>query len=140
MKRNSHLLEKLVEKERLNTLILNLYPGNKGYSLSLPTAPNSDVCMDNTADMSETKEWPYEEEELLRCINNEELPAFFLDILQPHYNFLFYNGCIIAEVRDYRQAYPECQCDIHHVLLKPTLQVNLFNLLIRAILEIFSFQ
>lgn len=123
LKRNSHLLEKLVEKERLNTLILNLHPGNKGYSLSFPTTPNSNVCTDDTAEMIETKQWPYEKEELLRYINNEELPAFFLDILEPHYSFLFYNGCIIAEVRDYRQTFPHFQYDIHHVLLKPSLQV-----------------
>ncbi|GJQ83948.1 hypothetical protein Trydic_g8686 [Trypoxylus dichotomus] len=121
LKSNSHLLEKLVAQERLNTLIVNLYPGNKGYSLSFPTAPNSDLC-DDTADMIETKQWPYEEEKLLRYIDNEELPAFFVDVLEPQYSFLFYSGCIVAEVRDYRQAYPHFKCDIHHVLLKPTLQ------------------
>lgn len=124
LKSNSHLLEKLVAQERLNTLILNLYPGNKGYSLSFPTAPNSDLCTDDTADTIETKQWPYEEEKLLRYIDNEELPAFFVDVLEPQYSFLFYSGCIIAEVRDYRQAYPHFKCDTHHVLLKPTLQVN----------------
>ncbi|KAK9693203.1 Spt20 family [Popillia japonica] len=122
LKTNSHLLEKLVAQERLNTLILNLYPGNKGYSLSFPTAPNSDLCTDDTADMIETKQWPYEEEKLLRYIDNEELPAFFVDVLEPQYSFLFYSGCIVAEVRDYRQAYPHFKCDIHHVLLKPTMQ------------------
>lgn len=35
LKRGSRLLEKLVQRENLNTLIVNLYPGNKGYSLSL---------------------------------------------------------------------------------------------------------
>ena len=35
LKRGSRLLEKLVQRDNLNTLIVNLYPGNKGYSLSL---------------------------------------------------------------------------------------------------------
>lgn len=128
LKRNSHLLEKLVARERLNTLVLNLYPGNKGYSLSFPIGPNiqlsAEMCSGepDTADTIQTKLWPYEDEELLRYIDNEELPVFFIDLLLPNYGFLFYNGCIIAEVRDYRQAYPACKCDIHHVLLKPTLQ------------------
>lgn len=30
----SFLLDKLVSRENLNTLVLNLYPGNKGYSLA----------------------------------------------------------------------------------------------------------
>lgn len=117
-------MEKLVIKERLNTLILNLYPGNKGFSLTFQTTPNSDLCADNNAERLESKEWPYEDEELLRCIDNQELPALFMELFEP-YSFLFYSGCIIAEVRDYRQAYPHFQCDIHYVLLKPTLRVRI---------------
>lgn len=82
--------------------------------------------MEDTAEMIETKQWPYEKEELLSYINNEELPPFFKNILEPHYSFLYYSGHVIAEIRDYRQAYPHFQCDIHHVLLKPSLQVTIF--------------
>lgn len=132
LKRNSHLLEKLVAQERLNTVILNLYPENKGYSLAFRTVPRQDhnsessLVFVDTANMIETRQWPYEEEELLQCIDNEELPPFFIDILDSQFSFLFYSGCIIAEVRDYRQSYPYFKCDIHHVLLKPTLQVKSF--------------
>ncbi|XP_025829739.1 transcription factor SPT20 homolog isoform X2 [Agrilus planipennis] len=124
LKYNSYLLEKLVEQERLNTLVVNLYPGNKGYSLAFPSSPHSEMgCDFEEPTMLETLKWPYEENELLRYIDNEELPAFFIDVLEPDFNFLFYSGCIIAEVRDYRRAYPHFKkCDIHHVLLKPTLQ------------------
>lgn len=125
IKQNSHLLKKLVEKERLNTLILNLYPENKGCSLSFPTAPKTDPCLDVTAKMREITYLPYEVEELLRCIDNEELPALCLEVLEP-YCFLFYSGCIIAEIRDYRKAYPHLQCDIHYVLLKPNLRVSFY--------------
>lgn len=117
----SLLLEKLVAKERLNTLILNLYPGNKGYSLAFRTVSRSDPnYTEDTANMIETKPWPYEEDDLLRYVDNEELPPFILDLLEPQFSYLFYNGCIIAEVKDYRQAYPHFKCDSHHVLLKPT--------------------
>ncbi|KAK4886944.1 hypothetical protein RN001_003215 [Aquatica leii] len=128
LKRNSLLLEKLVAQERLNTVIVNLYPGNKGFSLAFRVCPrtdNSDMGLsvfDDTANMLETRQWPYEEDEMLRCIDNEELPAYFLDLFDKDFSFLFYSGCIIAEVRDYRQSYPHFKCDIHHVLLKPSLQ------------------
>ncbi|KAF5302009.1 hypothetical protein FQR65_LT08674 [Abscondita terminalis] len=128
LKRNSLLLEKLVAQERLNTVIVNLYPGNKGFSLAFRVSPRADTSdmglsvFDDTANMLETRQWPYEEDEMLRSIDNEELPAYFLDLLDEDFSFLFYSGCIIAEVRDYRQSYPHFKCDIHHVLLKPSLQ------------------
>ncbi|XP_065159509.1 uncharacterized protein Spt20 isoform X2 [Atheta coriaria] len=122
LKRNTHLLEKLVARERLNTIILNLYPGNKGYSITFPMHPLSDSCTDDTAETMETKPWPYEDAELLRYLDLEELPAFLVDLFEPAYGFLFYSGCIIAKVRDYRQAFPAHKATIHHVLLRPTLQ------------------
>ncbi|KAJ8942575.1 hypothetical protein NQ318_010383 [Aromia moschata] len=122
-KYKSRLLEKLVARERLNTLILNLYPGNKGYSLAFRTMSRTDPnYTEDTANMIETKKWPYEEDDLLRYIDNEELPPFIIDLLEPQFSYLFYSGCIIAEVREYRQAYPFLKCDIHHVLLRPTLK------------------
>ncbi|XP_022920173.1 transcription factor SPT20 homolog isoform X2 [Onthophagus taurus] len=130
LKCNSHLLEKLVAQERLNTLILNLYPGNKGYSLSFPTTPNGETCTtdETTGDAIETKQWPYEEKKLLEYLDNEEVPAFFVDLLEPQYGFLFYSGCIVAEIRDYRQAFPDFKCDIRYVLLKPSLESTLADI------------
>lgn len=37
----SFLLDKLVARENLNTLVLNLYPGNKGYSLAFRVVTGS---------------------------------------------------------------------------------------------------
>lgn len=71
----------------------------------------------------ETPRWPYEEEDLLSYIDNEELPVVLLDLLESEHSCLFYSGCIIAQIRDYRQAYPSFLCDTHHVLLRPTNQV-----------------
>lgn len=109
-------------RERLNTMILNLFPGNKGYSLMFREKSRSDDYDDN-ANIIEIKDMFYEQELLLSYIDNEELPPVLLDKLEPNHSFLFYSGCIIAEIRDYRRAYP-AKCDIHHVLLKPTLQVR----------------
>lgn len=64
----------------------------------------------------------YEQGELLSCIDNGQLPAMLAEQLEYNYSHLFYDGCIIAEVRDYRKAFPHKQ--IHHVLLKPTTQVR----------------
>lgn len=36
----SFLLDKLVSRESLNTLVLNMYPGNKGYSLAFRVVAN----------------------------------------------------------------------------------------------------
>lgn len=67
--------------------------------------------------------WPYHEDELLHYIDNEELPPVVVDLLEASNPELFYNGCIIAEVRDYRKHYV---CDTHHVLLRPTTQASIF--------------
>lgn len=152
---NSMLLDKLVAKERLNTLILNLYPIDKGYSISFPlhsrhppfncpstssSSSSSFVTIDettpDTADMVETDAWPYEEGELLEYIANEELPPLLVDIIEQQFNFLYYSGCVIAQVRNhsinghkivYKQSTASFtalsnKCDIHHVLLRPTLK------------------
>lgn len=130
LKTTSYLLEKLLARVNLNTLIINLYPGNKGYSISLRVNGNMQYLQPpdgsasyNYEDMLlETARWPYEEEDLLSYIDNEELPVMLLDLLESEYSSLFYSGCIIAQIRDYRQAYPSFLCDTHHVLLKPTTQ------------------
>lgn len=137
------LLEKLVARERLNTLIIKLCPGTKGYSFGYRSSPRTappifssssstadaarnSFADDNTANTIESNEWPYEMGDFLRYIDNEELPPFIADILESQCSYLFYNGCVIAEIRDYRQAYPHMRCEIHHVLLRPTLTVSDF--------------
>ena len=72
----------------------------------------------------ETMRWPYHEDELLRYIDNEELPPVLVDLLEVSSLELFYSGCVIAEVRDYRQAFPHFVFDAHHVLLRPTTQAS----------------
>uniref|UniRef100_A0A1E1XAU9 Putative transcription factor spt20 protein isoform x2 n=1 Tax=Amblyomma aureolatum TaxID=187763 RepID=A0A1E1XAU9_9ACAR len=110
----SNLLGKLVSKEKLNCLVLNLYAGNEGYSLMLKTRNGTET---------ETIRLPYEESELLQYIDNEELPPILVDLLERSQAPVFYSGCIVVEVRDHRRCLPMLGTfSMHYVLLKPTTQ------------------
>ncbi|KAL0994876.1 hypothetical protein UPYG_G00128610 [Umbra pygmaea] len=120
LRRNVNLLEKLVSQESVSCLVVNLYPGNEGYSLMLRGKNGSD---------SETIRLPYEEGELLEYLDAEELPPILVDLLESLRCAcvcvnIFHCGCVVVEVRDYRQSgstkMPSYQS--RHVLLRPTMQ------------------
>ncbi|XP_039222503.1 transcription factor SPT20 homolog isoform X11 [Crotalus tigris] len=115
LRRNVNLLEKLVMQETLSCLVVNLYPGNEGYSLMLRGKNGSD---------SETIRLPYEEGELLEYLDAEELPPILVDLLEKSQINIFHCGCVITEIRDYRQSgnlkTPTYQSK--HILLRPTMQ------------------
>ncbi|XP_076178963.1 uncharacterized protein LOC143152555 isoform X5 [Ptiloglossa arizonensis] len=115
------LLGRLVQREGLHTLIVNLYAGNKGYSLAVRNNDKGNLYDKNTI-LAETQLMGYEQGELLSCIDNGQLPAMLAEQLETSHSHLFYDGCIIAEVRDYRKAFPHTKAEVHHVLLKPTTQ------------------
>ncbi|XP_060569271.1 transcription factor SPT20 homolog [Ruditapes philippinarum] len=115
---NTHLLRKLVRREKLNCLILNLYPGNDGYSLMLRS---------KTGVETETCKLPYEVTELLDYIDDSELPPFLVDVLEKAQVNVFYNGCVIVEVRDFRRA-TNGTFDMQYVLLKPNTQTLLSDI------------
>lgn len=130
MSPSSFLLDKLVTRERLHTLVINLYPGNKGYSLAFRPAtstPTSSMSSSNHRHHTspiigeiETPSWLYDNAHLLDALDSEELPPLIIDFCNIHCPHLYYNGAVIAQIRDYRQSYPLDICDIHYVLLKPT--------------------
>uniref|UniRef100_A0A8C7E6Q3 SPT20 homolog, SAGA complex component n=1 Tax=Naja naja TaxID=35670 RepID=A0A8C7E6Q3_NAJNA len=115
LRRNVNLLEKLVMQETLSCLVVNLYPGNEGYSLMLRGKNGSD---------SETIRLPYEEGELLEYLDAEELPPILVDLLEKSQINIFHCGSVITEIRDYRQSgnlkSPTYQSK--HILLRPTMQ------------------
>ncbi|KAJ8391480.1 hypothetical protein AAFF_G00089540 [Aldrovandia affinis] len=115
LRRNVHLLEKLASQESVSCLVVNLYPGNEGYSLMLRGKNGCD---------SETIRLPYEEGELLEYLDAEELPPVLVDLLEKSQVNIFHCGCVIAEIRDYRQSgntkMPMYQN--RHILLRPTMQ------------------
>ncbi|XP_072746310.1 uncharacterized protein [Anoplolepis gracilipes] len=116
------LLGRLVQREGLHTLIVNLYAGNKGYSLAVRNSDKGNQYDKNSL-LAETQLMGYEQGELLSCIDNGQLPAMLAEQLESNYSHLFYDGCIIAEVRDYRKSYSHNnKAEVHHVLLKPTTQ------------------
>ncbi|CAO1294105.1 unnamed protein product [Diamesa tonsa] len=103
LKRTSFLLDKLVLRDKLNTLIITLYPGNKGYSLAFRKNNLHDhhyggtmavtnatligrksLLNDSTNSPSieilhETMVWPYEDADLLDCLDNEEIPQALME-------------------------------------------------------------
>lgn len=97
-----NLLEKLVSQESVSCLVVNLYPGNEGYSLMLRGKNGSGkiyrsrylvcMCVQQASDQqrsclccaldSETIRLPYEEGELLEYLDAEELPPILVDLLE----------------------------------------------------------
>ncbi|XP_043316026.1 transcription factor SPT20 homolog [Cervus canadensis] len=115
LRSNVNLLEKLLRRESLPCLVINLYPGKQGYSLMLKGKHGS---------YSESIPLPYEEGELLEYLDAEELPPVLVDLLDKSAVNVFHQGCVIAEVRDYRQssAGEPLSYQSRHILLRPTMQ------------------
>eukprot|EP00069_Balaena_mysticetus_P009202 bmy_06141T0 len=115
LRSNVNLLEKLLRRESLPCLVVNLYPGKEGYSLMLKGENGSSA---------ETIRLPYEEGELLKYLDAEELPPVLVGFLEKSQVNIFHRGCVIAEIRDYRQSSgrepPHYQS--RHILLRPTMQ------------------
>ncbi|XP_056012518.1 transcription factor SPT20 homolog isoform X2 [Ostrea edulis] len=109
---SSNLLSKLVRRDKLNCLVLKLYPGNEGYSIMLRGRGGVEL---------ETLKLPYEVSELLDFVDSSELPPFLVDLLEKAQMNVFYSGCVILEVRDYRRSITGSY-DTQYVLLKPTPQ------------------
>nr|XP_015299204.2 putative transcription factor SPT20 homolog-like 2 [Macaca fascicularis] len=95
LRSNVNLLEKLVRRESLPCLLVNLYPGNQGYSVMLQRKDGS---------FAETIPLPYDERTLLDYLDAEELPPALADVLDKASVNIFHSGCVIVEVRDYRQS------------------------------------
>ncbi|KAK3738279.1 hypothetical protein RRG08_039688 [Elysia crispata] len=108
----SNLLAKLAKRERLNCMVLSLYPGNEGYSIMLRSRSGVE---------SETMKLPYEESEILEFIDAAQLPPFLLDLLEKAQMNVFYSGCVVVEVRDYRRSATGSH-DTQYVLLRPSAQ------------------
>ncbi|VFV41380.1 Hypothetical predicted protein [Lynx pardinus] len=114
LRSNVNLLEKLLRRESLPCLVVNLYPGKEGYSLMLEGENGS---------YSETIRLPYEEGELLEYLDAEQLPPALVDLLEKSQVNFFHSGCVIAQVRDYRQCSREPPgYASRHILLRPTMQ------------------
>ncbi|XP_015186499.1 PREDICTED: transcription factor SPT20 homolog isoform X2 [Polistes dominula] len=116
------LLGRLVQRENLHTLIVNLHCGNRGYSLAVRNSSDKGNQYEKNSVLSKSQFMGYEQGELLSCIDNGQLPAMLAEQLETNHSHLFYDGCIIAEVRDHRKSFAHNKPEVHHVLLKPTTQ------------------
>ncbi|XP_040600134.1 transcription factor SPT20 homolog [Mesocricetus auratus] len=131
LRSNVNLLGKLMEREALPCLVVNLHAGNQGYSLLLK---------DKDGALIEPFPMPYVGQQLYKYLEAEELHPFLIDALEKSPVNVFHHGCVIAEIRDYRQCsanYPPREpgeepavsstvsspaYQMRHVLLRPTMQ------------------
>ena len=115
LRSNVNLLEKLVRRESLPCVVVNLHPGEGGYSLML---------QGKHGEYLETIRLPDQEGEFLGYLDAEELPPALVGLLEQSRVNFFHCGCVIAQVRDYRQCSggepPGYQS--RHILLRPTMQ------------------
>ena len=105
-----NLLDRYIQGESLNQVVVTLYPGNDGYTLALKI---------QNALENETAPIPYEEDELLKCIDKQQLPPVLVELLEEAGAPVFYDGCVFVEIKDYRESSKHSW----NVLLKPTPQV-----------------
>jgi hypothetical protein len=136
----SNLVSLLCRRDRCNRLLVTLLPNNEGYSVHVVTSnssstTNSSASCSNGSSEIELFRLPYEDDDFLTYIDNEELPTPILDLLEKAWPELFYSGCVIAEVRDHRRlplpsnasnGASQMTDDVagltSHVLLRPTTQ------------------
>lgn len=76
------------------------------------------------------------DDELLRCIDNEEIPHILTDLLEEKHPELFYSGCLIVKIREFEQINSQVYCESRYVLLKPT---NLVNIFLYYLMKVFIF-
>ena len=128
----SNLVSLLCRKDRCNRLLVTLLPNNEGYSVHVLITGGGGAGIGNPQVQEvELFRLPYEDDDFLSYLDNEELPTSILDLLEKAWSELFYSGCVIAEIRDNRripaslnnQANTEdCAGLTSHVLLRPTTQ------------------
>ncbi|XP_049622819.1 transcription factor SPT20 homolog [Suncus etruscus] len=115
LKSNVNLLEKLVSGESFPCLVVNLFPGQQGYSMMLK---------DKNDIYSDTFRLCYDEKKLFDYFDAEQLPPILIDALEKSEINVFQSGCVVAEIRDYRESItmepPDYQS--RHILLRPTMQ------------------
>jgi len=108
----SNLLSRLNSTHPLTKLVVTLYPGDEGYTLSLSSQQQE----------TELVRFSYEDTHVLDSVDNEELPVIVMDLLselEQDTQDLFHSGMVVCELRDLRKG-PRGSSDL--VLLRPTTQ------------------
>lgn len=125
LKPASSLLEKLAIRDQLNVLILNLHPEKNEYSFSFRMGSIPDDMGAKHDDCLIKMPWQ-PNDDLLRCIDNEEIPHILTDLLEENHPELFYSGCLIVKIREFEQINYQVYYESRYVLLKPTNLVSIY--------------
>ncbi|CAD5114798.1 DgyrCDS3840 [Dimorphilus gyrociliatus] len=103
------LLSQLVKTEDLNCLIVNLHPGNEGYSIQYPKVEDAETII-----------LSYEESDFLEYLDSQQIPPFILDVLDEAPVNLYYDGHVVVELRDFRRNTVPKEYHTSYVILKPS--------------------
>ncbi|CAF0981522.1 unnamed protein product [Brachionus calyciflorus] len=134
---STNLLEKLVNREKYNTLVLNLYSLNEGFTIGFNIELHSHFDSKNdiyNLNNIETKHLSYVETDIFFYINTGEIPPIIIDLINNFNINLFYDGCLILEIRDYRRNNLDknldnsYQYDLKYLLLQPSMQTLLADI------------
>eukprot|EP00057_Strongylocentrotus_purpuratus_P031115 XP_783637.2 PREDICTED: transcription factor SPT20 homolog [Strongylocentrotus purpuratus] len=119
LKSSTHLLDKLAKRDKLTCLVVNLFPSNQGFSFMLRGKDGNDT---------ETLKLPYDESDFLDYLDAEELPPLLVELLDKADTNIFYSGCVVTEIRDYRQSANGQTYHSKHLLLRPTPQTLAYDI------------
>lgn len=112
------LFEDPSEVIKPNVIVITLYPIDIGYSIK--------ITMNKNDPPVETF-FNYAEDSILEYVEKEQLPPHLLDLFDKAEPRLFYNGCIIAEIHDYRDDDDDDAGIVYRILLRPSKMVSYLN-------------
>ncbi|KAF7496238.1 Transcription factor SPT20 -like protein-like 1 [Sarcoptes scabiei] len=117
LKNCNYFLNSLIKNEQLDYIVISLFK-NHHYSVGIKIFDSEFVSTDTT--------FTCDDNEIINYIDNEELPPRLINMIDiVGFKNIYYNGCIVSEIRDYRQSSTEYY-NSSFILLKPT-SLSLFN-------------
>lgn len=114
----SSLLDCLFEnpdEDKPNVLVITLYSIDIGYSIKI-TMPSNELPVETF--------FNYDNDTILKHVENEQLPPDILGLLEKAEPSLFYCGCVIAEIHDQQN---ELNGQLYRILLRPSNLVSFIN-------------
>ncbi|OTF77207.1 Spt20 domain containing protein [Euroglyphus maynei] len=117
LKNCNYFLNSLIVNEQLDYVVISLFK-NHQFSFGIKLFDSDTVF--------ERVHFTCEDNHIVDYIDNEELPPKLIDVIEMFdFKNIYYNGCIISEIRDYRQSSTDF-FNSYFILLKPT-SLSLYN-------------
>ncbi|XP_027203874.1 uncharacterized protein LOC113797657 isoform X2 [Dermatophagoides pteronyssinus] len=117
LKNCNYFLNSLIVNEQLDYVVISLFK-NHQFSFGIKLFDSDTVF--------ERVHFTCEDNHIIDYIDNEELPPKLIDVIEMFdFKNIYYNGCIISEIRDYRQSSTDF-FNSYFILLKPT-SLSLYN-------------